>query len=106
MSHRYDITAYYIVPRWNALKAPVAASAQPKAYLVAHSELLSLPVSDRQTVVSVPVSHVASGREKAKERFIIIVPTCNYIQRSDRKVAEDKNKYEGYKYKHEDKYKY
>lgn len=67
MSHRCNITAYYIVQSWNAFRAPVAASAQPTAYLGAHSEPLSLPVSDRQIVASVPVNHVASGREIAKK---------------------------------------
>lgn len=65
MTHRYDITVYY-----NVFKAPVAASVQPKAYLGAHSEPLSLPVSGRQIVASVPVTHVSSDNEKAKKRLL------------------------------------
>lgn len=76
MSHRHDITVYYIVQCWNAFKAPVAAAAQPKAYLGAHSELLSLPPSGRQNVASVTVTPVASGHEKAKNHFISIIASC------------------------------
>lgn len=79
MSHRHDITVYYILQSWNAFKVPVAASAQPKAYLGAHSKLLSLPVSGQQIVPPVPVNHVASGREKVKKHPNIKIPSCNYI---------------------------
>lgn len=79
MSHRHDITVYYILQSWNVFKAPVAASAQPKAYLGAHSKLLSLPVSGRQIVSPVPVNHVASGHEKAKKHPNIRIPSCNYM---------------------------
>lgn len=79
MNHKYDITVYYTVQSFNMFKAPVAASAQSKAYLGAHSKLLSLPVSDRQTVAPVSLNHLASGREKAKKHPIIMIPFCNYI---------------------------
>lgn len=70
---------YTTVQSWNVFKAPLAASAQPKAYLGAHSELLSLPASDRQTVAPAPVNYVASGRKKAKKHPIILIPSGNYI---------------------------